>query len=78
MAHLTIDRLATVIERLDHDAIPLNRYGSEKEIAEAFVFLALPKAGYVTGQCLAADGRFGRIFEMTFSNKRSLLRENPR
>lgn len=41
-----------------HDAIPLNRYGSEEEIAEAIVFLASTKASYITGQCLAADGGF--------------------
>ena len=41
-----------------HDAIPLNRYGSEEEIAAAILFLASPKASYVTGQCLAADGGF--------------------
>ena len=41
-----------------HDAIPLNRYGSEEEIAEAIFFLASPRASYITGQCLAADGGF--------------------
>lgn len=41
-----------------HDAIPLNRYGSEQEIAQAIVFLASPKASYITGQVLAADGGF--------------------
>ncbi|MEP3246396.1 MAG: SDR family oxidoreductase [Sneathiella sp.] len=41
-----------------HDAIPLNRYGSEDEIAEAVVFLCSQKASYVTGQILAADGGF--------------------
>jgi len=41
-----------------HDAVPLNRYGSEREIAEAIVFLASDKASYITGQCLAADGGF--------------------
>lgn len=41
-----------------HDAIPLNRYGSESEIAEAIVFLCSEKASYVTGQVLAADGGF--------------------
>jgi len=41
-----------------HDAIPLNRYGSEDEIAEAIVFLASSRARYITGQCLAADGGF--------------------
>jgi NAD(P)-dependent dehydrogenase (short-subunit alcohol dehydrogenase family) len=42
-----------------HDAIPLNRYGSEREIAEAIAFLASDKASFVTGQLLAADGGFG-------------------
>ena len=41
-----------------HDAIPLNRYGSEAEIAEAIVFLGSEKAGYITGQTLAVDGGF--------------------
>ena len=41
-----------------HDAIPLNRYGSEREIAEAIVFLCSERASYITGQCLAADGGF--------------------
>jgi len=41
-----------------HDAIPLNRYGTEKEIAEAIVFLCSPKASYITGQVIAADGGF--------------------
>ena len=41
-----------------HDAIPLNRYGSEQEIAEAIVFLGSERASYVTGQVLAADGGF--------------------
>ncbi|MEZ5714049.1 MAG: SDR family oxidoreductase [Paracoccaceae bacterium] len=41
-----------------HDAIPLNRYGSEGEIAEVIVFLCSGKASYVTGQVIAADGGF--------------------
>ena len=41
-----------------HDAIPLNRYGSEDEIAAAVIFLASARASYITGQCLAADGGF--------------------
>ncbi len=41
-----------------HDAIPLNRYGQEREIAEAIFFLASERASYITGQVLAADGGF--------------------
>lgn len=41
-----------------HDAIPLGRYGSEREIAEAIVFLCSERASYITGQILAADGGF--------------------
>jgi len=41
-----------------HDAIPLNRYGSESEIAEVICFLCSEKASYVTGQIIAADGGF--------------------
>lgn len=41
-----------------HDAIPLNRYGSEREIAELITFLCSDKASYVTGQIIASDGGF--------------------
>ncbi|MEZ5846014.1 MAG: SDR family oxidoreductase [Geminicoccaceae bacterium] len=41
-----------------HDAIPLNRYGSEREIAEVIAFLCSGRASYVTGQVIAADGGF--------------------
>jgi meso-butanediol dehydrogenase / (S,S)-butanediol dehydrogenase / diacetyl reductase len=41
-----------------HDAIPLNRYGSEAEIAEVIAFLCSDQASYVTGQVIASDGGF--------------------
>lgn len=41
-----------------HDAIPLNRYGSEAEIGEVIVFLCPDRASYVTGQVIVADGGF--------------------
>lgn len=41
-----------------HDAIPLNRYGTELEIAEAIAFLCSDRASYITGQVLAVDGGF--------------------
>lgn len=41
-----------------HDAIPLNRYGLEEEIAEVVFFLCSDAAAYVTGQTLGVDGGF--------------------
>lgn len=41
-----------------HDVIPLNRYGTTEEIAEAVGFLSSPAASYVNGQVLAVDGGF--------------------
>ena len=40
------------------DAIPLNRYGTPEEIAEAVGFLCSPASSYINGQVLAADGGF--------------------
>jgi len=40
------------------DAIPLARYGTPAEIAEAVGFLCSPAASYINGQVLAVDGGF--------------------
>ncbi|MEO5695535.1 MAG: SDR family oxidoreductase [Burkholderiaceae bacterium] len=40
------------------DAIPLNRYGTPAEIANAVGFLCSAAASYVNGQVLAVDGGF--------------------
>jgi len=41
-----------------HAAIPLGRYGTPQEIAEAVGFLCSGAAAYVNGQVLAVDGGF--------------------
>ncbi len=37
---------------------PLGRIAEPEDVAGAAVFLCLPAAGYITGQCLAVDGGF--------------------
>jgi NAD(P)-dependent dehydrogenase (short-subunit alcohol dehydrogenase family) len=41
-----------------HDHMPLNRYGSEDELANAIFFLCSEQASYITGQVLCVDGGF--------------------
>jgi meso-butanediol dehydrogenase/(S,S)-butanediol dehydrogenase/diacetyl reductase len=41
-----------------HDVIPLNRYGTVDEIADAAGFLCSAQASYINGQVLAVDGGF--------------------
>lgn len=53
----------TEIQRTDQEyekrllkAIPVRRWGEPEEVAEAILFLASPRAPYITGQSLAIDG----------------------
>ncbi len=52
-----------MIENLDQETkgdllgmIPMGRFGKPDDVARAVLFLASEKAGYITGQVLAADG----------------------
>jgi enoyl-ACP reductase-like protein len=36
--------------------VPLQRFGTPREIADAAVYLLSDGAGYVTGDCLTVDG----------------------
>ncbi|HEV8049591.1 MAG TPA: SDR family oxidoreductase [Thermoplasmata archaeon] len=54
----TDERLWTspeVVEAVEH-GIPLRRFGTPEEVADAVGFLAGPRAAYITGQVLAVDG----------------------
>lgn len=41
-----------------NDAVPVGRYGEAEEVSAAALFLASPRASYITGQTLAVDGGF--------------------
>src|SRR5262249_13393117 len=45
------ERTAAILART-----PAGRIAEPREVAAAIVFLALPAASYITGQCLAVDG----------------------
>jgi NAD(P)-dependent dehydrogenase (short-subunit alcohol dehydrogenase family) len=42
-----------------HRAIPLRRFGTATDIAEAVCFLASDRAGFISGQKLDVDGGYG-------------------
>ena len=43
-------------EEMARNRVPLKRFGTPREIADAAVFLMSDAAGYVTGDCLTVDG----------------------
>ena len=55
MASGDLDEEALVVTRRN---IPLGRFGSAQDIAEAVSFLASPAAGFITGQVLNVDGGY--------------------
>jgi NAD(P)-dependent dehydrogenase (short-subunit alcohol dehydrogenase family) len=60
--HTKTDNVVDMIGEDDFEQlgarVPLGRLASAREIAEAIVFLASPRASYITGVTLAADGGF--------------------
>lgn len=49
------------IRRDYHDCIPLGRYGTEREMAEAIGFLCSDAASFINGHTLAVDGGFDAL-----------------
>lgn len=50
------DVLSDAVKESAVQQIPMKHFGSTEDIAEAVVFLASGKAGYITGQVLSIDG----------------------
>src|SRR6201997_4100478 len=50
------DPLAADLKEKMKSLIPLGRFGKDREIATAIVFLASDEAGYITGQVLGVNG----------------------
>jgi 3-oxoacyl-[acyl-carrier protein] reductase len=48
------------IQRMLDNDVPMKRFGELEEIGDVVVFLASPRASYVTGTCLVADGGYTR------------------
>jgi 3-oxoacyl-[acyl-carrier protein] reductase len=44
------------VEQMLQTEVPLRRFGTPEEIASLAAYLCSPKAGFITGSCLVADG----------------------
>jgi NAD(P)-dependent dehydrogenase (short-subunit alcohol dehydrogenase family) len=44
------------LEEMARNRVPMKRFGTPREIADAAVFLLSDGAGYITGDCLTVDG----------------------
>ena len=60
IAGKTLDKFKKEIDTEDHllQRIPLKRYGSPVEVAEAVLFLSSEKAAYITGTTIFVDGGY--------------------
>jgi NAD(P)-dependent dehydrogenase (short-subunit alcohol dehydrogenase family) len=64
------------LEEVARNRIPLKRFGTPREIADAAVYLMSDGAGYVTGDCLTIDGAEWLRSGGEFSHATDFDREN--
>ena len=64
------------LEEMARNRIPLKRFGTPREIADAAVYLMSDGAGYVTGDCLTIDGGEWLRSGGEFSHATDFDREN--
>ena len=51
-----------IVQSLIENEVPLQRFGTVGEVANAVLFLASQKAAFITGTCLVVDGGQTRAF----------------
>jgi len=51
-----IDADSAGVMSMIHAEVPLSRFGTPEEIGALVAFVASPRAGFITGACLVADG----------------------
>ena len=44
------------VNKMLEDKVPLKRFGTPEEIANVVVFVASPKASFISGACINVDG----------------------
>ena len=54
-----VDQLPDEVQKAILDRIPMARFGTPEEVAEAVTFLSTAGAGYITGQVIGIDGGLG-------------------
>ena len=54
-----VEQLPDEVQKAILNRIPMARFGTPEDVAEAVTFLCTPGAGYITGQVIGVDGGLG-------------------